>query len=55
MFGGGILLVIVLFEWWFFSRPERGTTGAVSTQFGLLGPNDKIVINLHAFCTCHAE
>lgn len=27
------------------SRPERGTTGAVSTKLRLLGPNDKIVID----------
>ena len=43
--GGGILLVIVLFGWWVFNRPERGTTGSVSTQFRWLGPNDKIVID----------
>ena len=43
--GGGILLVIVLFGWWVFSRPERGTTGSISTQFRWLGPNDKIVID----------
>ncbi len=43
--GGGILLVIVLFGWWVFSRPDRGTTGSVSTHFRLFGPNDKIVID----------
>ena len=43
--GAGILLVIVLFGWWVFSRPERGTTGSVSTHFRWLGPNDKIVID----------
>jgi CreA protein len=43
--GGGILLVIVFFGWWVLSRPERGTTGSVSTHFRLLGPNDKIVID----------
>ncbi len=43
--GGGIILVIVLFGWWVFSRPERGTTGSVSTTFRRLGPNDKIVID----------
>ena len=43
--GGGILLVVVLFGWWVFSRPERGTTGAVSTHFRWLGPNDKIVVD----------
>jgi CreA protein len=43
--GGGVLLVIVLLGWWMFSRPERGTTGSVSTHFRLLGPNDKIVVD----------
>jgi len=43
--GVGIPLVIVLFGWWVFSRPERGTTGSVSTRFCWLGPNDKIVID----------
>jgi CreA protein len=43
--GGGILLVIVLFGWWVFSRPERGTTGSVSTHFRMIGPNDKIVVD----------
>jgi CreA protein len=43
--GAGALLVIILIGWWFFSRPERGTTGSVSTQFRWLGPNDKIVID----------
>jgi CreA protein len=31
--------------WWFFSRPERGTTGSISTHFRWLGPNDKIVVD----------
>jgi CreA protein len=43
--GAGILLVIVLFGWWVLSRPERGTTGSVSTNFRWLGPNDKIVVD----------
>ena len=43
--GAGILLVIGLFGWWVFSRPERGTTGSVSTNFRWLGPNDKIVVD----------
>jgi CreA protein len=43
--GAGILLVIVLFGWWFFSRPERGTTGSINTHFRWLGPNDKIVVD----------
>ena len=41
----GILLVSVLFGWWVFSRPERGTTGSVSTNFRWLGPNDKIIVD----------
>ena len=43
--GAGILLVIVLFGWWFFSRPERGPTGSINTHFRWLGPNDKIVVD----------
>ena len=43
--GGGILLFMVLFGWWVFSRPERGTTGSVSTHFRLFGLSDKIVID----------
>lgn len=43
--GGGILLVIVIFGWWVLSRPDRGTTGSVSTHFRWFGPNDKIVID----------
>jgi CreA protein len=30
---------------WIFGRPERGTTGSVSTKFRLFGPNDKIVVD----------
>src|SRR5271167_2078358 len=41
----GALLVVVLIGVWIVSRPERGTTGAVSTKFRLLGPNDKIVVD----------
>jgi CreA protein len=43
--GAGAVLAVVLFGLWIFSRPERGTTGAVSTKFRLLGPNDKIVVD----------
>ena len=39
------VLALVLLSVWIISRPERGTTGAVSTKFRLLGPNDKIVID----------
>lgn len=40
-----IVLFIGIIGWWIFSRPERGTTGQVSTQFRWLGPNDKIVVD----------
>jgi CreA protein len=43
--GAVILLIFVIFGWWIFGRPERGTTGSVSTKFRLLGPNDKIVVD----------
>jgi catabolite regulation protein CreA len=43
--GAGALAIVVVFAWWIFSRPERGTTGSVSTRFHLLGPNDKIVVD----------
>jgi len=40
-----VLLAVVLIGWWFFSRPERGTTGSISTNFRWFGSNDKIVID----------
>jgi CreA protein len=43
--GSVAVLAVVLLSVWIISRPERGTTGAVSTKFRLLGPNDKIVID----------
>ncbi len=43
--GAIVLLMVVIFVVWIFSRPERGTTGAVSTNFRWLGPNDKIVVD----------
>ncbi len=43
--GAVVLLAVVGTGWWFFTRPERGTTGAVSTNFRWLGPNDKIVVD----------
>jgi CreA protein len=43
--GALFLLVAVGFGWWVFSRPDRGTTGSVSTNFRWLGPNDKIVVD----------
>ncbi len=39
------LLVVLSFGVWLFTRPDRGTTGSVSTKFRWLGPNDKIVID----------
>jgi len=43
----GVVMVLLVggFGWWVFSRPERGTTGEVSTNFRWLGPNDKIVVD----------
>lgn len=40
-----ILLLIAGLGWWLLSRPERGTTGEVSTRFRWVGPNDKIVVD----------
>lgn len=40
-----LLLAIVGFGVWLWSRPERGTTGQVSTRFRVLGPNDRIVVD----------
>jgi CreA protein len=37
-----LFLILVL---WIWSRPERGTTGQVSTNFRWLGPNDKIAVD----------
>jgi len=41
----GVALVALGAGWWIVSRPDRGTTGQVSTNFRWLGPNDKIVID----------
>lgn len=43
--GGLVLLLLLIAVGWLISRPERGTTGAVSTKFRWLGPNDKIVVD----------
>ena len=37
-----LLLISILWVW---NRPERGTTGQVSTRFRWLGPNDRIVVD----------
>ena len=43
--GALVVLFLAGFGWWLFSRPERGTTGEVSTRFRWVGPNDKIVVD----------
>jgi CreA protein len=46
MFLGFCMLVLVLgLAVWIWSRPQRGTTGQVSTNFRWLGPNDKIAVD----------
>jgi CreA protein len=39
------LIALLAFAVWLWSRPERGTTGQVSTRFRWLGPNDRIVVD----------
>jgi CreA protein len=39
------VLVVLVLAAWIWSRPERGTTGQVSTHFRLLGPNDRIAVD----------
>jgi CreA protein len=41
----GVALAALGAGWWIVSRPDRGTTGQVSTNFRWLGPNDKIVVD----------
>jgi CreA protein len=40
-----VLVLLLLLVIWIWSRPERGTTGQVSTNFRWLGPNDKIAVD----------
>ena len=40
-----VLVLILVFAVWIWSRPERGTTGQVSTNFRWLGPNDRIAVD----------
>jgi len=40
-----VLLIVLIFVGWIVSRPDRGTTGSVSTKFRWLGPNDKVVVD----------
>jgi CreA protein len=41
----GVLILVLAFIAWVWSRPERGTTGHVNTHFHLFGPNDRIVVD----------
>jgi len=43
--GAVVFLGVALFAIWVVTRPDRGTTGSVSTNFRWLGPNDKIVVD----------
>jgi CreA protein len=43
--GVSLLVVLLAFAVWLWSRPERGTTGQVSTRFRWLGPNDRIAVD----------
>src|SRR6185312_6395912 len=43
--GIAALLLVLAFALWIWSRPERGTTGQVSTNFRWIGPNDRIVVD----------
>ena len=40
-----VLIVGLLLAIWIWSRPQRGTTGQVSTHFRWLGPNDRIAVD----------
>lgn len=42
---GIVVLLILAVVVWIWSRPERGTTGQVSTNFRWLGPNDRIAVD----------
>ncbi len=43
--GAIVLFLVLVFAVWVWSRPERGTTGKVSTRFRWLGPDDRIVVD----------
>jgi len=40
-----VIVLVLLGALWLWMRPERGTTGQVSTRFRWLGPNDRIVVD----------
>jgi CreA protein len=44
-FGIVAFLLMLALIVWIWSRPERGTTGQVSTNFRWLGPNDRIAVD----------
>jgi CreA protein len=43
--GACALLLAIAFVMWVWSRPERGTTGQMSTKFRWVGPDDRIVVD----------
>ena len=43
--GIGALVLVLALVLWIWSRPERGATGQVSTNFRWLGPNDRIAVD----------
>jgi CreA protein len=45
IFGTCVVLAVLAFGVWVWSRPDRGTTGQVSTRFRWLGPNDRIAVD----------
>ena len=40
-----LVILVLIFALWLWLRPDRGTTGEVSTQFRWLGPNDRIDVD----------
>lgn len=38
-------VLVLALALWIWSRPDRGTTGQVSTNFRWLGPNDRIAVD----------
>jgi CreA protein len=40
-----LVLAVLVIAIWLFTRPNRGTTGQVSTKFHWIGPNDRIVVD----------
>ena len=42
---GCVVVVLLVLIVWVWNRPQRGTTGQVSTRFRWLGSNDRIVVD----------